>query len=291
MHGFLCINKTLGRTSHDMVAAVRRITRTRAVGHAGTLDPAATGVLVIALGMATRLIEYIQDDTQKTYRATICLGSATDSDDATGATIATANVPQMTTAAWATIAQQFTGTIAQVPPAVSALHHNGERMYELVRRGVAPTLASRQVHVHHITIEDWQPPYLTCTITCGKGTYIRAIARDMGESVGSKAHLCQLERTAVGDFVIADAITTEALQQMSVADSMLPLEYAVRGWHHIHADAPTIRRIQHGQAIPADTHLSTRAAVINEQGKLVAVVVARDGHWHPHKVFHTEGTP
>jgi tRNA pseudouridine55 synthase len=274
-----------------MVAAVRRITRTRAVGHAGTLDPAATGVLVIAVGMATRLIEYVQDETLKTYRATICLGSATDSDDATGATIATADVPPITTEAWVTIAQQFTGTIAQVPPAVSALHHNGERMYDLVRRGVAPTLAARQVHVHHITIEDWQSPFLTCTITCGKGTYIRAIARDMGEHVGSKAHLCQLERTAVGDFVIADAVTTEALQQMRVADCMLPLEHAVRGWHHIHADAPTIRRIQHGQAIPLDTHQVSRAAIINAQGKLVAVVIARDGKWYPHKVFHTEGTP
>ena len=291
MHGFLCINKTLGRTSHDMVAAVRRIARTRAVGHAGTLDPAATGVLVVALGMATRLIEYIQDETQKTYRATICIGSATDSDDATGTTIATADVPHMSLDDWEGITRRFTGTIAQVPPAVSALHHNGERMYDLVRRGMTPVLASRLVHVHQITIDHWQSPYLTCTITCGKGTYIRAIARDMGESIGSKAHLCQLERTAVGDFAITDAVTTDALQQMSIADCILPLEHAVYGWHHIHADAPTIRRIRQGQAIPAATHLATRAAVVNEQGKLVAVVMARDGLWHPHKVFHTEGTP
>ncbi|MEY2844460.1 MAG: hypothetical protein RL076_6 [Chloroflexota bacterium] len=288
MHGFLCINKTIGRTSHDMVAAVRRIARTRAVGHAGTLDPAATGVLVIALGMATRLIEYVQDDTHKTYRATICFGSATDSDDATGTVTATAPVPRIDEHALARLKAHFSGTITQVPPTVSALHHNGERMYDLARRGVAPQLDARTVHVYTIEFESWQAPLLTCTISCGKGTYIRAIARDMGTFLESKAHLCQLERTAVGDFSIESAVTTEQLQQLGVNHQLLPLEHAVRSWHQVQVDAAGAWRIKNGQAITAEATSESRAAVMNEHGKLIAIATAHDGMWLPHKVFHQE---
>lgn len=140
MHGFLCIDKPLGITSHDVVAQIRRLSRVKRVGHAGTLDPAASGVLVIAIGLATRLIEYIQDDTVKRYDASMTFGVATDSDDATGNSIRTAPIPSLTLAQITDIEKTFCGDIMQVPPQVSALHVNGERMYDLVRRGDAPEL-------------------------------------------------------------------------------------------------------------------------------------------------------
>lgn len=292
MHGFLCINKELGITSHDVVAAVRRITHIKTIGHAGTLDPAASGVLVVAIGMATRLIEYIQDDTHKTYRASICFGHATDSDDATGTPIATSPVPTITSDTLQTLTQHFTGMIQQVPPRVSALHHNGERMYDLARRGIAPELPARPVHIYQLTFDDWAPPILRCTVTCGKGTYIRALARDFGIFLQSASHLCQLERTAVGDFTLSQAVTLAQLRDDGVESYLLPLEHAVHDWAHLIADDTLAQRIRYGQSFHADIASShTRAAVLTPDGLLLAIVTKRDDLWHPHKVFLRDNTP
>jgi tRNA pseudouridine55 synthase len=195
MHGFLCIDKPLGVTSHDVVAQIRRLSRVKRVGHAGTLDPAASGVLVVALGLATCLIEYVQDDTYKQYRSQHDLWVATDSDDATGQPIRTAAIPTLTAADIARIETTFCGDIMQVPPQVSALHVNGERMYDLVRRGEAPALPARPVHIYDFAVTAWQAPQLHFTVTCGKGTYIRSLARDIGELFGSAGHLHALRRT------------------------------------------------------------------------------------------------
>lgn len=285
MHGFLCINKSLGVTSHDVVAAVRRVARQRDVGHAGTLDPAASGVLVVALGAATRLIEYVQDDTVKTYRATICFGRATDSDDATGTTIATSALPRIDDTVLHQLRTQFTGTIQQVPPTVSALHHQGQRMYDLARTGQAPQLPARPVHIYALTFEQWSAPYLTCTVSCGKGTYIRALARDIGAWCNSTAHLSQLERTAVGDFILDDAVTIAELQVRGCTDALLPLQRAVRQWHHVVLDDANIQRIRFGQRIACGDTTHTRAVLVSSNGELVAIALRHDDQWKPHKVF------
>lgn len=288
MYGFLNINKQLGQTSHDVVAALRRLTRIKAIGHAGTLDPAASGVLVVGIGTATRLIEYVQDDTVKEYRAVICFGSATDTDDAQGIVITQAPVPELTETLIQQLIAQFSGMIQQVPPKYSALHHNGERMHELARRGIAPELPARPVHVHSIAIESWESPLLTCRIRCGKGTYIRSLARDFGMATQSAAHLAALQRTAVGDFFIDNAITVDALQSADVHQYLFPLEHAVRGWHTIIADAQLEQTLRYGQSVVSESSEVSRAAVFDTQHRLIAIVIAKDGRWYPHKVFHQE---
>ncbi len=288
MYGFLNINKQVGQTSHDVVASLRRLLRIKTIGHAGTLDPAASGVLVVGIGSATRLIEYVQDDTIKEYRAVICFGSATDTDDAQGNVTAHASLPEINDSLLQWLVAQYTGIIQQVPPKYSALHHNGERMHDLARRGIAPELPARPVHIYSITIERWESPYLTCQIRCGKGTYIRALARDFGATLQSAAHLAALQRTAVGDFSIDNAVTIDVLKSDDVNNHLFALEHAVRGWYTITADAEIEQKLRYGQSIPLDTADMPRAAVFDAQQRLFAIVIAREGRWYPHKVFHQD---
>src|SRR6185436_17123998 len=200
MHGFLNIDKPPGMTSHDVVARVRRLARQKRVGHAGTLDPAATGVLVVALGLATRLVEYIQEATTKRYRAVIRLGATTTTDDAEGEVLATAPVPALDPLAIETLLDQFRGQIAQVPPMYAALHHEGRRLHELARAGIVVERAARAVTIEQLDVLDWSPPVLVVDVMCSKGTYIRSLARDLGQVLGCGGHLKALKRTAVGTF-------------------------------------------------------------------------------------------
>ena len=285
MHGFLCIDKPLGVTSHDVVAQIRRLSRVKRVGHAGTLDPAASGVLVVALGLATRLIEYVQDDTVKRYDAGMTFGIATDSDDATGNPIRTATIPALTAADITRIETTFCGDIMQVPPQVSALHVNGERMYDLVRRGEAPELPTRPVHVYSLTVTAWQTPQLYFTVTCGKGTYIRSLARDIGECFSSAGHLHALRRTQVGTFTLAHSVTLPQLQKDGVTTHLQPTHSAIADWHHVIVDDGEQTRIQRGMPIGAATDAHTRAIALDGNGRLIAVLKYQSAQWHPRKVF------
>ena len=188
MHGFLNIDKPAGLTSHDVVARVRRAARQKRVGHAGTLDPAATGVLVVALGAATRLIEYVQDATSKRYLATVRLGASTATDDGEGEVIATAPVPELRAADFERVLDGFRGEILQVPPMYAALHHQGRRLHELAREGIVVERAARPVTIERLDLIGWSPPDLLLDVMCSKGTYIRALARDLGEEIG-RAHV------------------------------------------------------------------------------------------------------
>ena len=285
MHGFLCIDKPLGVTSHDVVAQIRRLSRVKRVGHAGTLDPAASGVLVVALGLATRLIEYVQDDTYKGYDAGMTFGMATDSDDATGNPIRTAPIPALTPTDIARIETTFCGDIMQVPPQVSALHVNGERMYDLVRRGEAPVLPARPVHVYDFAVTAWQSPQLLFTVTCGKGTYIRSLARDIGELFASAAHLHALRRTQVGTFTLANSVTLAQLQSDGVAQHLQPTQAAVADWLQITVNDSDLARIQRGMSIAASNDTHTRAIAHSTTGQLIAVLEYNATQWHPRKVF------
>src|SRR5215212_1679502 len=213
LHGFLNIDKPAGMTSHDVVAQIRRAARQKRVGHAGTLDPAATGVLVVALGNATRLIEYVQDSTSKRYLAIVQLGTTTTTDDAEGTVLTTAAVPPLNRAAIEQALEPFRGEIMQVPPMYSALHHQGRRLHELAREGIVVERTARPVTIEQLELLDWSTPLLTVNIMCSKGTYIRSLAHDLGESLGCGAYLQALRRTAVGTFLIEDAVPLHRLTE------------------------------------------------------------------------------
>lgn len=207
-HGFVVIDKPVTWTSHDVVARVRRIVGERRVGHAGTLDPAASGVLPIAVGLATRTVEYLADDT-KTYRAEIRFGISTDSHDRDGCLTAIAPIDALTGNTIHRTIEQFVGAQWQVPPMLSAKQRDGQRMYELARKGVDLVLEPRRVTFHSLRILDWAPPNLLLDIECSKGTYIRSLARDLGERLGTGAYLASLVRTRSGPFDLGCALTLE----------------------------------------------------------------------------------
>jgi tRNA pseudouridine55 synthase len=209
VEGLVLVDKPAGVTSHDMVDAVRRAYRERSVGHLGTLDPFATGLLVLLLGRATRLASFI-DVEPKVYEATIHFGNETDTDDVTGAVTASTQLPDVDAVRAAL--RKLTGVFEQVPPAYSAKQVAGRRAYDAARAGTALELAPVNVRVHEWMVRSLSPERLEATITCGGGTYVRALARDLGRLAGSAAHLAALRRTQVGDFRLEDAATVQQLR-------------------------------------------------------------------------------
>ncbi|MFL5803178.1 MAG: tRNA pseudouridine(55) synthase TruB [Roseiflexaceae bacterium] len=302
MHGFLNIDKPAGPTSHDVVAQVRRLARQKRVGHAGTLDPAATGVLVVALGVATRLIEYVQDATSKGYRAIVRLGVTTATDDAEGEVLHSASLPSLDQQAIEVALAQFRGATMQIPPMYAALHHEGRRLHELARAGVVVERAARPIMIDRLALLDWSPPLLTLDILCGKGTYIRALARDLGATIGCGAHLQALRRTAVGAFRVEDAVPLDALvpdqehmtQQpvalhpalrIPLSAALLPPEQAVADWPAVAVDAAEERQIRNGQPIGRAGLAGERASAYAPDGSLLALLARTDDRWKPVKVF------
>ena len=223
MQGFLNLNKPAGFTSHDCVARVRRLLRLKRVGHGGTLDPAATGVLPIALGKATRLLQFLRQD--KAYRATIRLGVSTTTDDLEGEVIASGPVTGLNLEAVATALQLFQGSIQQVPPSYSAIQIQGKRMYDLARAGEKLDIPARTVEVFKMEILDWRPevPELDLAIACGPGTYIRSIARDLGTVLQVGGTLAALTRTQSSGFGLVDSLTLTELEQQLQADMFQPI--------------------------------------------------------------------
>jgi tRNA pseudouridine55 synthase len=212
MLGFLNLNKPPDWTSHDCVAKVRKILKIKRVGHGGTLDPMATGVLPIAIGHATRLLPYLPEN--KAYRAKIQLGITTNTDDITGEAIATCPCPHLTLDLVKPHLQQFIGNISQIPPMYSAIQKDGRRLYEFARKGEIIEVPPRQVKIDQITVLDWlegEFPQIELDIHCGSGTYIRSLARDLGAILGVGGTLASLIRTASCGFNLADSITLETL--------------------------------------------------------------------------------
>ncbi len=224
MQGFLNLNKPAGLTSHDCVARVRRFLRLKRVGHGGTLDPAATGVLPIALGKATRLLQYMQQD--KAYRATIRLGVRTTTDDLEGEVIATQPAAELMLENVKPLLRLFEGTIEQVPPMYSAIQVKGKRLYDLARAGETAEVPVRTVDVYQIEVLDWRPgefPEIDVAIACGSGTYIRAIARDLGVSLNTGGVLASLVRTQSSGFDLADSLTLEELETQLQQETFRPV--------------------------------------------------------------------
>jgi len=208
VQGLLLVDKPAGMTSHDVVQHVRRIYGERSIGHLGTLDPFATGLLVLLIGRATRLATFL-DTEPKVYDATITFGSETDTDDSTGTVIRTADPPEEDDVR--TAVTRLTGKISQIPPAYSAKSVDGTRAYDAARRGTPLDLPAVEVVVHSWDIGEVRGATVTATITCSGGTYIRALARDLGRLTSSAAHLSSLRRTRVGEFEVGQAATLDSL--------------------------------------------------------------------------------
>ena len=221
-HGYVVIDKPSGLTSHDIVARVRRIVDERRVGHAGTLDPAAMGVLPVAVGLATRTVEYLSA-ASKGYRAWIRFGVTTDSADADGTVTGARDVSGLDLEKVNEAMESFRGTILQKPPMHSAIKVNGKRLYELARQGVELDVQPREITIHDLRAVEWTAPELCVDVECSKGTYIRSKARDLGDALGVGAHLARLVRTRTGPFTLADAVTLDDLERL----------LGERGWDQI----------------------------------------------------------
>jgi tRNA pseudouridine55 synthase len=297
--GLIIVDKPAGLTSHDVVARVRRLAGTRRVGHAGTLDPMATGVLVTGIGRATRLLGHLAL-SEKEYTATIRLGQSTDTDDAEGVLVAETPAAGVTDAALAAAADALTGEIEQVPPGFSAIKVDGKRAYRMAREGAAPELAARTVTVRTFGIlavrrptPDQQaslpgPPGpglvdVDVDVTCSSGTYIRALARDLGTSLGVGGHLTALRRTRVGPYKIAAAHT---LEQLAESLEVIPLaDAAASAFRRRDLSEEEARRVAHGARLPLSAAGGGPVAAFAPDGSLVALLTDEAGQARSLAVF------
>lgn len=250
MNGVLIIDKPAGMTSFDVVRQVRRMVNTRRVGHAGTLDPMATGVLPVAIGTATRLIEYMMAG-DKTYRATLKLGSATDTQDSEGRVLEEKPWQSVDRAAVDAAVENFVGDIEQLPPMYSALKKDGQPLYKLARQGIEVEREPRKAHVKSLTINDFSAPYLTFTVDCSKGTYVRTLCHDIGNILGCGAHMTDLRRLTCGRFDLAKSHPLQVLQDLSEHGKSLPflsLAEVLADWTKLTVDGVILERLQNGVA-------------------------------------------
>jgi len=256
MDGILNINKPAGMTSYSVVARVKRLTGEKHTGHAGTLDPLATGVLPVCLGQATRVIEYLFDET-KTYRSEIELGKSTDTYDGTGKVLRECDPAGITLDMINSGLPEFRGEIIQTPPMYSALKLNGRPLYELAREGIEVERKSRPVRVFSLEIKDWQPPVVTLEIVCGKGTYIRCIAHDLGEKLGCGAHLKSLVRLKVGPFDISEALSLPRLELLvkaeRIRDCLHPIDSVLTGFPALVVNREQQCALIHGNTVSLET--------------------------------------
>jgi tRNA pseudouridine55 synthase len=278
--GILLVDKPAGLSSHDVVAIVRRARGGARAGHTGTLDPFATGLLLVALGRATRLIRFLPSEP-KVYRATIAFGIATDTDDSTGNVVAQGDVPDERVARGAIA--QLTGTFEQVPPDFSARHVEGRRAYAIARAGGTPDLSATTVMVHDWAVGSFAAGSLAVDITCSSGTYIRALARDLGRLCGTVAHLATLRRLRIGPFDVRDATTPDAAP---AADLLAPAR-ALLGMPRQVLDGAEVDHVQHGRAVAAREPGDT-VSLVDDAGELVAVA-EREGEWWQPRVVMVSG--
>ncbi|MBB3093053.1 tRNA pseudouridine55 synthase [Actinoplanes campanulatus] len=280
--GLIVVDKPAGMTSHDVVARIRRLAKTRRVGHGGTLDPMATGVLIIGVNRATRLLTYVIG-SEKSYAATIRLGESTVTDDAEGDVTGTASTSAVTDDAIRAGLAAQTGEIDQVPSAVSAIKINGQRAYKRVREGESVEIPARRITVHRLDVLDIRRPEghdvidVDIDVTCSSGTYIRAIARDLGATLGVGGHLTALRRTAVGGMTLDAAATLTELEERAPDVIGLPLaEAARRSFPQRTATEEETRILRHGGPLAA-AGIDGPYAVFDPSGEVLAIVRERAG--------------
>ncbi len=282
-------------TSHDVVDAVRRIVHIRRVGHAGTLDPLATGVLVVMVGTTTRLARFLSG-ALKSYHAVIRLGVSTTTYDAAGEVVAHRPVAVERATVAAALAQ-FRGTLQQTPPMYSALKVRGEPLYKLARQGREIERPPREVTVHELRLMAWNPPELTIEVVCSAGTYVRSLAHDLGELLGCGAHLTALTRTASGSFRIAGSLSLAGLHALAehgcLAEALLPPQAALTALPTVHLTPEQVRAVCHGRSIALEqTSDAGEIQAWDEAGNLVAVLIpVAEGRWRPNLVLAQAGAP
>lgn len=280
MFGLLNVNKPAGMTSRDVVNRIQRVIRPAKVGHAGTLDPLATGVLIVLVGNATRLTDYAHQH-DKTYVGEFRLGLSSDTEDIEGKVVAEENPRIPTRQELEALLPQFLGEISQKPPAYSALKVGGERAYDLARQGKAVELAPRMIWVHEMRVLDYSYPDLKLEITCGSGTYIRSLGRDLAEAAGTCAVMTSLVRTRIGPWKLQDAKRLEELATLTaIQESLLPAKEVLSLLETLVAAPQEIISLSHGKKIARTFEIpmapGTELSVLTERGDLAAVVAVEE---------------
>jgi tRNA pseudouridine55 synthase len=289
--GVLVVDKPIGLTSHDVVQIIRRGTGIRRAGHTGTLDPRASGVLVVLVGPAVRLSEYVSA-SDKRYQATIRLGSSTDTYDAEGTVVGgSVSLEGVTEEKFEEILQQFVGEIEQVPPPYSAIKVKGRKAYEMAREGEEVDLEPRKIRVYSLEVLEWAPPEVVVDVYCSSGTYVRSLANDLGQKLGCGAHLVGLRRTKSGRFTLRDAVPLRRLQEAFDAGNwyrhLIPAAEALADWPMIELNGDEVELVRHGHRVAAEPGAEGWARGVSEQGDLVALleVDPEASEWQPRKVF------
>ena len=294
--GALVVDKPVGMTSHDVVQAIRNGTGLRRAGHTGTLDPRASGVLVILVGPAVRLSEYVSA-SDKRYQAIIRLGGSTDTFDAEGMVTPTIDPVSVTEAQFEEALKTFIGEIEQTPPPYSAVKVQGRKAYEMARQGEEVDLAPRKITVHHLEVLEWTPPEVVIDVHCSSGTYVRSLANDLGVMLGCGAYLVGLRRTKSGRFSLRDSVPLRKLQEAFTAGNwyqyLIPAAEALGDWPAVELNPDEVEGVRHGHRVkvvgdPAET----KVRGVSTQGELVAlmeITINEDGsrEWQPKKVFFT----
>ncbi len=285
MFGLLNLDKPAGVTSRDMVNQVQRLVRPVKIGHAGTLDPLATGVLVVGLGPATRLVEYVQR-MRKTYLATFEFGRQSDTEDIEGTVTPLVSPPVPTEEQLRAALPRFLGTIEQTPPAFSALKVGGKRSYDLARQGRAVELAARPVEIHSLELLDYRYPTLQLRIVCGSGTYVRSLGRDLARALGTEAVMSALRRETIGPFVVSEAVDPKTLSLESIHERMFPPALAVASLPQVSVTSDEVRRFVQGQRTANRwSVVADEVATLDESGSLVALASATTESLQPLKCF------
>ena len=287
--GVLVVDKPVGLTSHDVVQVIRRGTNIRRAGHTGTLDPRASGVLVVLVGPAVRLSEYVSA-SDKRYQAVLQLGTTTDTYDADGK-ILTSQPVNISEQQFENALQQFIGEIEQVPPPYSAVKVQGRKAYEMAREGESVELQPRKITVYSLELLEWAPPEAVIDVYCSSGTYIRSLANDLGKMLGCGAHLVGLRRTKSGRFTLRDAVPLRKLRETFEDGSwyqfLIPAAEALSDWPSIELSSEQVDSVRHGHRIPAEPGVGKLARGISDQGELVALLEFNpsSNEWQPKKVF------
>lgn len=286
--GVLNIDKPAGMTSHDVVNVVRRLSGVRRTGHTGTLDPLATGVLLLCIGRATRLSEYLVGQ-DKQYEAAVRLGQETNTYDAEGEIVAEKPVTVGREAIESAL-NHFRGAISQVPPMFSAVKKEGKPLYELARKGVVVERPPRKVTIYHLDLVDWTPPLLRLDVTCSSGTYIRSLAHDLGQLLGCGGHITALRRTAVGHFSVGEAVPLEALTAENWTEKLLPADSAVAHLPAVEFSNEEAAALQQGQQVAQKIDFSqppseALARAYNNAGLFIGIVAAGPDYWQPRKIL------
>jgi tRNA pseudouridine55 synthase len=287
--GVLVVDKPVGLTSHDVVQIVRKGTNIRRAGHTGTLDPRASGVLVILIGPAVRLSEYVSA-SDKRYQAVVRLGVSTDTYDADGRVESTSPV-NVTEEQFEAALKHFIGEIEQVPPPYSAVKIKGRKAYEMAREGEEVDLSPRKIQVYNLELLEWAQPEAVIDVYCSSGTYVRSLAHDLGELLGCGAHLVGLRRTKSGRFTLRDAVPLRKLKENfdngTWYQLLIPAAEALSDWPAVELTQDLVDAVRHGHRIPAVVGVGKLVRGISEQGELVALMEFDEAttEWQPKKVF------